>query len=152
MLKSIVTKVASVIIPPPNPPPSPTASTSTEDGFYPRRLAFSSSTGSSDNFSSIGNLRSVTREEIYSSASEFENSYLGDERDLNNISTEEESDDTSILFPAYCQHFERLGVYRAPSGMVVGLCVGGIVADVKLPLDVSAEGCFIESERNMDVD
>lgn len=151
MFKSIVTKVASVIIPPPKAPPSPTTSTSTEDGFYPRRLAFSSSTASSDKFSSIGNLRSVTREEIYSSASEFENSYFADESDLNNLSTAEESEDTSILFPAYCD-FERSRVYRAPSGMGVGLCVGGILADVKLPMDVSAEGCFIESERNMDVD
>jgi hypothetical protein len=121
MFKSIVSKVASVIA---APPPSPTT-TSTED-FYPGRLCFSPSTASSSEFGSIGNLRSVTREEIYWSASECDDSYFGDESDLNNLSTVEESEDTSVVFPGYCgpRNFHRLEVYRVRSCMVVGLFVG----------------------------
>jgi hypothetical protein len=158
MFKSIVSKVASVIAtPPPNPPPSPTTSTSTEDVFYPGRLCFSISTASSDQFSSIGSLRSVTREEIYWSASEFEDSYFGDESDLNNLSTVEESEDTtSIVCPEYCggNRFERLGVYHVASCVMVGLFVGQTLADVKLPWnELIDDELFIESpQRDMDVD
>jgi hypothetical protein len=155
MFKSIVSKVASVIATrPPNPPPSPTTSTSSEDVFYPGRLCFSISTASSGKSSSIGSLRIITREEIYWSASEFEDFYFGDESDLNNLSTVEESEDTSIVFPHYfgSNAFGRLRVYHVAPYMMVGLFVGQTFVDVWWNGLIADELFLASPQRDMDVD